>query len=205
MTLNHAALPPKTLAALVEASATINNSLDLRATLQAIAQMAANVMQAEASSVILLDAAHHKLVFLAATGGSADDVLGEEFDAGLGIAGKVVSTGEPVLVTDVRQDQAFFNGIDAKSLFKTRGLVAAPLIKAGKICGVVEVLNRIGSDNFTTDDLSLLQIFATLAASAITNTQAHEQLKSENRALLVNQTRGTTIVGSSPALQRVLE
>lgn len=205
MSIKDTPLPHKTLSALVDASAAINNSLDLRATLQAIAQAASTVMEAEASSVMLLDTQRRKLVFLAATGNSADDLMGEEFDATLGIAGKVVSNGEPVLVTDVRKDGAFFGGIDAKSSFSTRGLVAAPLVKGGQICGVVEVLNKLGQTNFTADDLRLLQIFANLAASAAANAQAHERLKTENRALIDTQTAGSTIIGSSPSLKQVLD
>jgi len=198
-------LPQKTLSALVEATATINSSLDLRATLQAITRMAASVMEAEASSVLLLDPMRRKLVFLAASGDSAEDILGEEFDAGLGIAGKVVTTGEPVLVGDVRQEESFFNGIDAKSKFTTRGLVAAPLVKGGQIIGVVEVLNKLGHANFTTADMELLQIFANLAASGVTNAQAHERLKSENRVLIANQSAGASIIGGSSALRHVLD
>jgi Nif-specific regulatory protein len=205
MALEEKALPHKTLSALVQASATINSSLELRATLQAIARMAASVMQAEASSVLLVDPQRRKLVFHAATGESADELLGEEFDANLGIAGKVAATGQPVLVTDARQDEAFFGGIDAKSSFTTRGLAAAPLVKAGQTIGVVEVLNKGDGTSFATDDLELLQIFANLAASAVNNAQAHERLKSENRVLIANQTSGTPIIGNSPALRQVLE
>ncbi len=183
----------------------MNASLDLRVTLQSIVQMAATIMEAEASSMLLLDPQRRKLVFLAATGESADDLLGEEFDASLGIAGKVVGTGKPVLVTDVRKDEAFFGGIDAKSNFVTRGLVAAPLIKAGQILGVVEVLNKVGQANFSEQDLELLQVFANLAASGLTNAQTHERLKTEHRVLLDSQTGGSPIVGNSPALREVIE
>ncbi len=205
MSIRDKALPPNTLSALVEATATINSSLDLRATLQSIAQMAATVMQAEASSVLLVDPQRCKLVFLAATGECADDLLGEEFDATLGIAGKVASTGKPMLVTDVRKDDAFFSGIDAKSNFTTRGLAAAPLIKGGRTVGVVEVLNKIGQTGFTQDDVELLQVFANLAASGVTNAQTHERLKSEHQVLLENQTAGSTIIGNSTALRQVLD
>lgn len=205
MPINERVLPQNTLSALVEASATINGSLDLQATLQSIAEMAATVMQAEASSVLLLDASRNKLVFLAATGERAAGLLGEEFDATLGIAGKVASTGRPLLVTDVQKDAAFFGGIDAKSRFVTRGLAAAPLIKAGRTVGVVEVLNKRGDAGFNQDDLELLQVFANLAASGVTNAQTHERLKSEHQALIDNQTAGSAIIGHSPALRQVLD
>jgi len=205
MSLKDQALPKETLSALVEASAAINSTLDLEATLQAIARTAASVMQAEASSVLLLDPHRRKLVFMAATGDSGPQLLGEEFDADLGIAGKVASTGKPLLVTDVREDAAFFKGIDDKSSFTTRGIVAAPLIKKDKTIGVVEVLNRIGQENFTSSDIELLQIFANLAASGATNAQTHERLKIENRGLRATMGRDMNIIGQSPTLHAVLE
>ncbi len=205
MTIRDRALPQETLSALVEATAAINSSLELEATLQAIAQSAANVMQAEASSVLLLDAARRKLVFMAATGNSGPMLLGEEFDADLGIAGKVAGSGKPIIVTDVRQDKSFFKGIDDKSSFTTRGLIAAPLIKKDRVIGVVEVLNKIGEENFTDSDLELLQIFANIAASGATNAQAHHRLKLENRGLRATMDAGINIIGQSTALRQVLE
>jgi len=62
------ALDRETLSDLVDASAAINGSLELEATLQAIAESAAVVCRAEAGSVLFLDAARRRLIFRAATG-----------------------------------------------------------------------------------------------------------------------------------------
>ena len=205
MTISDRGLARPTLSALVEATAAINSTLDVEATLQAIARAATHVMGAEASSVLLLDPQRRKLVFMAATGTSGEQLIGEEFDADLGIAGKVARTGKAVLVSDVRQEPAFFKGIDDKSSFVTRGLIAAPMVKKDAIVGVVEVLNKKDAGGFTAPDLELLQLFANLAASATTNAQAHERLKQENRGLRAGQDGGVSIIGQSVALRRVLE
>jgi len=205
MSLKDQGLPKETLSALMEASATINGTLDLEATLQAIARAAADVMRAEASSVLLLDPDCRKLIFMAATGESGQQLLGQAFDADLGIAGKVAKSGKPLLVTDVCEDEAFFKGIDDKSSFTTRGIVAAPLIKKDKTIGVVEVLNKIGQQNFCQDDVELLQVFANLAASGARNAQAHERLKIENRGLRATMSDDMNIIGQSPALHSALE
>ncbi len=198
-------LPNETLSALVEASGTINSSLDLQRTLQSIASMAAAVMKAEAASVLLLDHDRKKLIFKAATGDRGDFLLNEEFDADLGIAGKVSRTGKPVLVVDAQGDPNFFKGIDDKSSFTTRGMVAAPLVTKDKVIGVVEVLNKLGEHNFSRGDLELIQVFANLAASGAMNAQAHERLKMENRGLLATQATSTPIIGHSSALKQTLE
>ncbi len=198
-------LPQRTMSALIEASAAINASLDLQKTLEAIARSAAVVMEAAASSVLLLDRRRNKLVFKAAIGDRGDVLLGEEFDANLGIAGQVAATGRPAIVTDVQREKAFFKGIDDKSSFTTRGLIAAPLVHNGEVIGVVEVLNKIGEDNFTADDLELLQIFANLAATGAVNAQTHERLRMENRGLRETMRLGDQIVGQSAALRQCLD
>ncbi len=196
-------LPPRTLSALIEASATINATLDPNTVLASIGRMAAMVMRAEASSVLMLDRRRNKLAFAAAVGDRSDALIGEEFDANLGIAGHVCRTAEPVIVADVREDQNFFRGIDDKSSFQTRTIIAAPLVYKNEVLGVVEVLNKENNQPFNEDDLALLQIFGNLAAHAAHNAQEHETLTREKRALLETVKGQLQIIGSSTALRGV--
>ncbi|MBN1343992.1 MAG: sigma 54-interacting transcriptional regulator [Phycisphaerae bacterium] len=203
MAVQSRTLPQRTMASLIEASTAINASLDPQATLHAIARSAATVMNAEASSVLLLDRRRNKLIFTASVGGGGDSLLGEEFDADLGIAGQIASAGQPILVTDVREHKKWFKGIDDRSKFDTRSMVAAPLVHQDEIIGVVEVLNPIGGEKFTEYDVELIQIFANLAASGAVNSQRYEQLKRENRGLREAFQARDEIVGQSEALRAV--
>ncbi|MFO0837287.1 MAG: sigma 54-interacting transcriptional regulator [Phycisphaerae bacterium] len=205
MPLDESAIDRRTLAALVEASTTISSSLDLSTTLQAIAKAAAEVLAAEASSVILLDRSRQKLIFRAAVGLYGNLLMGEEFDSKLGIAGRVASTGQPTLVPDVRRHPDFFGGIDAKSTFITRGMLAAPLKARNEVIGVVEVLNKRGTENFTERDLNILTVFANLAALATANAQSHESLKRENLGLREGAHIEDSIIGGSNPLKEVLQ
>jgi Nif-specific regulatory protein len=205
MMLPSRTLPQSTLAALIEASTAINSTLDLQESLQAIARSAATVMNAEASSVLLLDKRRNKLVFRASVGGGGESLLGEEFDADLGIAGKVAATGQSLLITDVQENKDWFKGIDDRSRFVTRGMAVAPLIHQDEIIGVVEVLNRIGEENFNDHDLELIQIFANLAASGAINAQRYEELQRENRGLRETLKTSDQIIGQSDALRKVLD
>ena len=193
------------MSALIDATASINGTLNLREVLQAIARSAAAVMRAEASSVLLLDKRRKKLVFLAAVGDRSDLIIGEAFDADKGIAGKVVSTGVPQCVEDVQDSRIFNPEIDAKSSFETRGLIAAPLVYRGDVLGVVEVLNPLGDSRFTSEDVALLQVFANLAATGCRNAQEHETLKQEYHGLQATVRAGEQVIGSSPAFSRVLD
>lgn len=196
-------LSPRTASALVEATAAMSASLNVPDVLQAIAQKAAVVLQSEASSVLLLDKLRNRLVFKAAVGDRGPALIGEEFDANLGIAGTVASTGKSLIVSDVNENTSFFSGIDAKSTFKTQGLMAAPLIWKGETIGVVEVLNRLAPGPYTEDDLTVLQIFANLAACATHNATKHQTVVRENRGLRETLRVKSLAIGNSEALRQV--
>ncbi len=202
--LQEANLSSASLAALTEASAAINSSLDLEVVLDAIARSAAKVMQAQASSVLLLDQQRHKLVFTAAVGEVGETIIGQEFDAQLGIAGHVVRTSKPARVPDAQLDDRHFSGIDEMASFQTRGLIAAPMIHNGEVVGVVEVLNPIEGEEFSQTDVDLLQIFANLAATGTRNAQKHRTLQRENAGLRDVVMGPDRIIGGSAALREVL-
>jgi Nif-specific regulatory protein len=192
----------ESLGLLAEASAKINSTLDLKTVLDNIAESAAKVMNAQAASVLILDKSRHKLVFVSATGERSHMIQGREFDADLGIAGQVASTGQATVVPDVHVDGAFYEGIDAISRFRTHALMAAPMIVDGEVIGVVEVLNRI-EGTFTPTDLELLKVFANLAATGARNAQDHDRLRQQHQLLCDEVLRGDEIIGDSKAIREV--
>jgi Nif-specific regulatory protein len=205
MDLASYSFPPETFSALAQASATINSTLKLDVVLDQIARSAATVMRAEASSVLMFDRRRNKLVFAAAVGERGRELLGKEFEAGLGIAGRVLQSGHAENVDDVSQNPNFFSGIDEQSSFHTRGLMAAPMVYKSETIGVVEVLNRVGGGAFVEDDLQLLSIFANLAACGARNAQAHESLHKEKLAFRRSVLAGTEIIGSSQPVKQMLK
>lgn len=187
----------------MDASAAINAAQGLDETLHAIAAAAAAVMRAEASSVIMLDRARGKQVFLAAVGDRSDQLIGVEYDAGVGLSGKAVSTGEAQIHNDVAHEKAHYKEIDDRVAFQTRSLVAAPLIHRGEVLGVVEVINPVGAEQFGDSDKELAQVFANLAAIATANAQSHDRVRRENRGLKEIFRPPAKILGDSPAMLEV--
>lgn len=192
------------LTALTKASAAINSSLEPQEVLERIASSAASVMRAEASSVLTYDKRREKLVFSAAIGPHRDKLLGKEFDARLGIAGKVLRSGTSVNVDDVSSSPEFFEGIDQLTKFQTRGLLAAPMIWQSDVVGVVEVINSVAGGQFTPNDVKLLQVFADLAAAAVRNALIVDDLRRQNRAFRA-ATDDDRLVGTSPAFQETMK
>jgi Nif-specific regulatory protein len=191
-------------AALAQASAAINSTLELDVVLDHIARSAASVMRAEASSVLMLDRRRSKLIFAAAVGDQGKKLIGKEFDAKLGIAGRVLETSRPLCIADVARSPDFYGGIDAQSDFHTRSLMAAPMVYKSETIGVVEVLNRADGGSFEETDLPLLATFANLAACGARNAQAHESLRKENLALRGSVLGDVQVIGASDAVEQML-
>ena len=198
-------LSPSLLTALGEAGAAISSTLDLNAVLQTIARLSCEVTRAEASTVFTLKEGRDKLVALAASGQRREAVLGREFDARLGIPGQVVRLRQPIHVPDVRNDATFRREIDAIGSLRTRALLAAPMVYRAQVIGVIEVANRLDERPFSEHDLKILQVFATLAASAVHNARTHTDLQRRFEGLRDSVARPPEIIGDAPRLRETLK
>ena len=91
---------------LKEISTWVSSVQDLDQLLELIIETATRMMDAKASSLLLLDHKTKKLQFKVATGEKGTDVKQFEIDLGQGIAGYVAETGEPLLIQDVVRRQS---------------------------------------------------------------------------------------------------
>ncbi len=158
----------------------------------------ANEFVPSAAGSILLDNPLEKqssrrnpsLTFVAAFGDEAQQLIGREIAADQGIAGQVYSTGEPYRVSQVSGDGFFFAGVDEETQYRTESLVAIPICIEKEVCGVLELINRQGTDIFSDQDRNLLQIFAGYTAVSIQNIldgrRAQELAKRDNLTGLFN-------------------
>lgn len=132
------------------------------ALLPAIAATAATVLEAQAASIALHEPTSDRLVFAAAAGPAAGQVVGLAIDAAAGIAGYVFATGQPLAVADVTADPRFDRTVADATGYVPRSLLATPLIDERGTLGVLEVLDRRGG-TFTMHDL---EVAAALAREA---------------------------------------
>jgi diguanylate cyclase (GGDEF)-like protein len=132
----------------------------------------------------------NRLTFLAAFGEKADQLVGESIPAHQGIAGHVYQSGVAYFTPDVSSDALFDPSIDAETEYHTRSLVAIPIRIGVEVCGVLELINRVGASRYDARDRDLLEIFADYIAIAIQNVLdgklAHEFAKRDNLTGLYN-------------------
>ncbi|WP_066950371.1 GAF domain-containing protein [Streptomyces lushanensis] len=135
--------------------------------LRSVVDVARAIFGAEASSVFLLDEAAHELVFQAVSGRGEAFLVGRRFPADSGIAGWVVTSGEPVIVADLSRNAAFDRDFAKSTEFVPDALMAAPLIHGDRVLGVLEVLDPAPQARSSLGELDLLALFARQAATAL--------------------------------------
>ena len=133
-------------------------------------------LRAESSSIILVDHQSQELFFRWCQ--PRDSEVARRlsclrFPAHQGIAGRVVSQGEPVIVSDVASDPDFYNQVDAEAGFTTRSVIYVPLKVGGRVIGVLGAVNRL-EGTFGQRDLEMLLMLANTVALSVENARVKE-------------------------------
>jgi Nif-specific regulatory protein len=189
---------------LKEISTWVSSVQDLDQLLELIIETATQMMDAKASSLLLLDQKTKKLYFKVATGEKGTDVKQFEIDLGQGIAGYVAETGEPLLIPDVAKDPRWYKEISESIGFRTQSIACVPMKVQGEIIGVVEIIDKADGSPILEEDLKILSVFADLAAKAIGNARKIEHDKQEIRDLKEALAGKYEIVGEGKALRKVI-
>jgi len=189
---------------LKEISTWVSSVLDLDELLELIIDTATRMMQAKASSLLLLDKKTKKLYFKVATGTKKEEVRKYELDLGTGIAGVVAEKGEPLLIPDVTKDPRWYKEISRSIGFETRSIACVPMVVEGEIIGVVEIIDKEDGSAISSEDMKTLTAYADLASMAFSNAQMIDRVKKENRDLKEELGNKYEIIGESSALKSVI-
>lgn len=170
------------LTSLIEVSGIISSTLDLEELMNLVMEKAQSVMNAEASSVMLLNEETAMLECKIALGTVQEKVKNNiQLRLGQGIAGWAAEHGQAIIVPDVDADIRFYSEIDHSTGFKTRSILAVPLKVKDKVIGVAEVINRRDSKPFTEDNLAIFTTFCRQVALAIENARMHRYMLEQQR------------------------
>lgn len=133
------------------------------------------LVRATSGSIMLHDQGNDMLAIAAVRG--MNPALANKFSVrmGSGIAGRVASTGQPLLVNDIVNDGRF--PVGRRPRFKTGSFISVPLICNGELLGVLNLADREDLLPFTDADLQLLQRVAGQAAAIMRRLKAHEGIR----------------------------
>lgn len=160
---------------LVEVAGLLSSTLKLEQLLGMITEASAELLDAETSSLLLLDDETGELIVDIATGARGHEVVQKRVPPGVGIAGWVVEHAEAAVVNAPRDDPRFYGDIDEKSGFETKSILAVPMRTKERVIGVIEVINK-REGNFEDEDVKLTTALAGQAATAIDNARLYARL-----------------------------
>jgi signal transduction histidine kinase len=168
---------------LVEISTVLNSTLRLKPLLSTIMDSAAEIVDAEAGSVLLWDAKTQELRFAATnTGKSGEKLIGKPVPLEGSIAGTVLRENRVVVVDDVRRDPRHYKKMDRESDFETRSVLGVPMRSKARVIGVLEAVNKRRLP-WTQEDVNYMTILAAQAAVAIESAQMVTALQKANEEL----------------------
>lgn len=139
--------------------------------------ISADELNSDEASVLIRDGDQGDLRFLAAIGKVADQLMEMKVPAGKGIAGFVLSSGQPMVVSDVGEEQSFYAEVDRSTGYSTEMMLATPLRYKDEVIGVLEFVNRRGEPPykpFSPDDMDRAALCAEAIASIV---NAYESAK----------------------------
>ena len=134
-------------------------------------------------SLLLVDPKTKELVFKLAVGEVSDKLQGLRITSDEGITGWIYNTGQAVVIEDVSKDSRFSDRIDKLTNFTTESIIGVPLKSGEKVLGIIELINKLNGQPFTSFDLKILSTIADFTAIAIERAfyvRAIERLSSQD-------------------------
>lgn len=185
-------------------SAWVSSVQDSKQLPELIVNTAARMMQARASSLLLVDEDGQTLKFEVTTGPKKHEIKKHELKMGQGIAGHVAKTGEPLIVKDVSKDKRWYKTISDDIAFKTQSIACSPLKISEDIIGVLQIIDRKDGQPFDDNDLNVLNVFANVCSEAINTARKVEEANRKNRELTDQIAKMHKIVGKSPGVKKAV-
>lgn len=159
---------------LLEISATLSSTLDLKQLLNMVIDTVTDLTGAESASILLLDESTGKL-YSAASAGPPNSEDGDDVPLEGSIAGWIVRHAEPLILEDLQAGGGPYIELQRPGGQEVRNLLGVPLMTKGRVIGALEAVNRIEGSDYTAQDVALLQVLASQAAVAIENARLFQQ------------------------------
>jgi len=165
---------------LIKIAIKLTSEKDTDKLLELITDSALDFLQAERSTVFLIDEANNELFSKIGTGVNTKEI---RFPIDKGIAGYVARTGESLIIENPYDHPLFNKDVDLKTGFITRDILTVPMKNVeDKIIGVFQVLNKLNG-KFNDEDKEYAMAFASISAVAIENARLIEEQKRQYELL----------------------
>ena len=193
------------ISALLTISRALMAEKDLDRLLQLIIEKATSLLEAERSSIFLLDYDNNELYTRVA---QLNEIAEIRFPVTKGIAGYAVTHSKLVNIPDAYKDERFNPEVDKSTGYKTRNILTSPMLNhKNETVGVLQVLNK-RTGGFGMEDESLIMALAAQAAVAVENAQLYHDLETTLKSFLKTMAsaidaRDPTTAGHSERVARL--
>lgn len=136
----------------------------------------------------------------------SESILGMKMPWDQGWVGKVVTTGEPLILFDMlREDQrgTHFDQFDERTKLRPRSMLCVPLKVKGQVIGAIQV-NDEEPYRYSTKDLNILIFVAAQAAVAIERAESSKELYQMGNAIVSSLDRDVILNTVMESTQRLL-
>ena len=161
----------------VETSKLLNSTLNLDELLDLVLDLSARIMEAQASSLLLVDEKSGKLKLHVSPEERAEGKRELELKMGEGMAGWVAEHIQPVISNRVKEDPRYCPELEERIGFSINSLICIPLLRRGRLIGVVTALNKMKGKEFDQEDLEVFSSLADQIAIALDNSYLFGRLK----------------------------
>jgi Nif-specific regulatory protein len=202
----------KELSLLFDISTRLSESLDLKTVIKPILHLIAEYMDILRGTLTILNRAKGEIAIEEAYGLRPEEQAKGKYRMGEGITGKVIDTGQPIVVPNIADEPLFLDKTGSRRLVNKKDIafICVPIKIGNEVIGALSA-DRLHNEGMSLeDDVRLLTIIASSISQAVRLRQlAQEELErmmEENQRLqdqLKTRYDMKTIVGNSKGMQTV--
>ena len=202
------------LSLLLEISQLLDRTMDLRDVVGLIFKSLAEHMGMEHGTLTLLDRKTGEIYISAAHGLSKSQQEQGRYRPGEGVTGKVVESGQPVVVPKISEEPLFLNRTKARKQLRKKDISfsCVPIKVGNQTVGALSVDHLFSDKVSFEEDIRLLSIIASMIGQAVrlrhTADEMKEHLVEENMRLqesLKDRFRPANIIGNSKIMQTMYD
>ena len=157
---------------LLDVANSLSQTLDLETLISKIIEKVSEILNAERSTLFLLDRQTNELCSKVAQGAEVSEI---RIPYSAGLAGYVASTGQLLNIKDAYEDERFAMTIDQETGYTTKSVLCMPVFnREGSVIGVTQAINK-KDGVFQREDEELLRALSSQIAVALENAQLYEQ------------------------------
>ena len=151
-------------------SSKMGSEMEVDSICKQILEEAENILAAHNISIMLLDHAANELSTRLCMGRDREAAALFRADASSGLLGRIFQKGEPVTICDV--------GTEGQRTFPypIRSILCIPLVTDGKGIGMLVASDKLSGEEFWSQDIKLMAVFAMEVAASIKKAQLYEEI-----------------------------